>query len=103
MCGSPKRWVLYHPDAFQSSDVAVIEQWSVPELLTHLPQKPVLEVLQREGEMLIVPPRWWHAVINTGTNVAVAENYVMEFRPASESRDGGSVEDLLQAYAAHIC
>ena len=42
---------------------------------------PTLEVLQRAGEMLVVPPGWWHAVVNIGENVAIAENYVMERAP----------------------
>ena len=90
--------MLYPPEAFKSTDEAVVEQWSMAQLLHSEADKPVYEVLQYAGEMLVIPPGWWHAVVNTGTNMAVAENYVREFRPVEEIAAAGTMEECLQAY-----
>ena len=55
--------MLYPPEAFKSTDEAVVEQWSMAQLLHSEADKPVYEVLQYAGEMLVIPPGWWHAVV----------------------------------------
>jgi len=37
-----------------------------------------VQVLQEEGDLLIIPPRWWHQVYNLQPTVAVASQYMNE-------------------------
>ena len=40
--------------------------------------KGSLQILQEEGDLLIIPPRWWHQVYNLQPTVAVASQYMNE-------------------------
>jgi hypothetical protein len=38
--------------------------------------KGAVQILQKEGDLLIIPPRWWHQVYNLQPTVAVASQYM---------------------------
>jgi hypothetical protein len=40
--------------------------------------KGSVQVLQEEGDLIIIPPRWWHQVYNLQPTVAVASQYMNE-------------------------
>jgi len=40
-------------------------------------QKPI-EVTQHAGEMIYIPPGWWHCVLNLEETVSVTQNFVNE-------------------------
>ena len=70
-----------------------------PFLAPH--QRP-LEHIQSAGEIVFLPSRWWHMVLNCSDTVAVTQNFV----PLSGLE--GSVQDLawgsgsfLQPQASH--
>jgi hypothetical protein len=83
-----KKWILYPPNhippgVFPSeygSEVTTpisLTEWFFnyyPEVSKH-EYKPV-EAICREGELLFVPNRWWHCVMNLEPSIAITQNFV---------------------------
>mmetsp|Transcript_134424 Transcript_134424/g.233260 ORF Transcript_134424/g.233260 Transcript_134424/m.233260 type:complete len:450 (-) Transcript_134424:220-1569(-) len=84
-----KRWVLFPPDA----PVALIKPkpkdgdreaitWFhrvYPKMLEKDWQGPTpIEVIQGPGEVMYVPPNWWHIVLNLTHTVAITQNFSSE-------------------------
>eukprot|EP01006_Ploeotia_vitrea_P017315 TRINITY_DN48419_c0_g1_i1.p1 TRINITY_DN48419_c0_g1~~TRINITY_DN48419_c0_g1_i1.p1 ORF type:complete len:550 (-),score=54.91 TRINITY_DN48419_c0_g1_i1:636-2261(-) len=71
-----KIWVLFAPTVEAKLPQTVEECMNLIEA-RQLPENVECVVCtQKPGEVVIVPPGWWHAVVNVGPTVAVAENYV---------------------------
>jgi hypothetical protein len=83
-----KKWILYPPNSippgvFPSSDGSEvtapvsITDWFLnyyPEISKHS-VKPI-EAICREGEIIFIPNRWWHSVMNLEPTIAITQNFV---------------------------
>jgi hypothetical protein len=86
-----KRWVLFPPDTAPGvlhldagGDTASWFEREYPRLARLHADAPasagigMVEGVQRSGEVVVVPPRWWHVVINLEPTVALTMNFVRE-------------------------
>jgi hypothetical protein len=78
-----KRWSLYPPGAFKRiADAFGFDprrphlEWLRTVLPTLPPAARPLECVQRAGEVLFIPRNWFHATLNMGETVAVAQQPV---------------------------
>lgn len=98
-----KRWILYPPSwtppgvthrGGDRYDAPVPMKWMLEHYVAGAPG--AVECTQRAGEIMWVPSRWWHMVLNTTDTVAVTQNLcntsnwgwvwpeVLEDRPMAE-------------------
>eukprot|EP00121_Abeoforma_whisleri_P000456 Awhi_evm1s399 len=85
-----KRWVLLDPEApatlASRSTAPAGVAWSLSEWFTiewptiredaKKEKFRIFEFEQEQGEVVYVPPGWWHAVINIESSVAITHNFV---------------------------
>lgn len=83
-----KRWVLFEPHVSRrvakakdfrkkgEDDEAVMYfDFLLPRLKAAHPEVRVYEGMQHPGDVIFVPGKWWHGVLNTEDCVAVTQNY----------------------------
>ncbi len=82
-----KRWIMLPPNitppgVYPSSDgcdvmqPATLKEW-YKKFYKECVQLGALEATVHAGDVVFVPPGWWHAVLNLGDfNVAITQNYV---------------------------
>jgi hypothetical protein len=85
-----KKWILYPPSVtppgvFPSSDKSEVTspvslaEWFMNYYST-IKKDPMhlrpIEAVCGEGELLFVPSRWWHCVMNLDDGIALSQNYV---------------------------
>lgn len=83
-----KRWVLFEPQTpkrvvkakglkqkGEDDEAVMYFDFLLPRLKQTYPDVRVYEGLQKPGDVIFVPGRWWHGVLNTEDCVAVTQNY----------------------------
>lgn len=88
-----KRWVLFEPGTSREvvkgttlykGDDEPINYFAdiLPQIRQTFPHARRFEFLQKPGETVVVPPGWWHAVINLEDTIAITHNFVHSFDSA---------------------
>lgn len=84
-----KKWILFPPGVtppgvFPSEDggevttpLSIVE-WFINYYNQIDKQMKCLECVVNEGEMIFIPNRWWHSVINLEDTIALTQNFVNE-------------------------
>lgn len=83
-----KRWVLFEPSVHRyiakgkecrrkgEDDKAIMYfDFVLPRIKEAHPDVTIYEGMQNPGDIIFVPGRWWHGVLNTEDCVAVTQNY----------------------------
>jgi len=83
-----KHWVLFEPETSKKvakgklvkekseDDEAIMYfDFLLPRIKKRHPEVRVYQGLQNPGDIIFVPGRWWHGVLNTEDCVAVTQNY----------------------------
>lgn len=77
-----KHWWLYPPagpptqEAYRA--VALCHASALPDVVSRLPPEArPIQVLQRSGEGIYVPPLWWHATFDIGQTMGIGSQYNM--------------------------
>ena len=84
-----KIWALLDPkmtphearcgDEFWHSDLPSASWFKdhLPEVVKHCPEGMIVQfAVQHPGDVLVIPPNWWHAIWNIEDTIAVTENGV---------------------------
>jgi hypothetical protein len=80
-----KKWIIYPPhvvppgvfpsrDGSQVTTPISITEWFM-NYYSQTPIKP-FEATVNEGELIFIPSRWWHSVINLEDSIAITQNFV---------------------------
>lgn len=84
-----KKWILYPPKhpppgvyadnigSNVTSPISLLE-WYINFYSRNKPDKFAIEAICEEGELIFVPNRWWHSVLNLSDSIAVTQNFVNE-------------------------
>lgn len=86
-----KRWLIFPPESFRKDRYEEMESginWYINcyDKYKHLDH---YDIIQNPGETVVIPPNWWHCVINLEESVAISQNYL----PPSEY---GRAKNLIQ-------
>eukprot|EP01130_Rhizamoeba_saxonica_P013879 TRINITY_DN5978_c0_g1_i1.p1 TRINITY_DN5978_c0_g1~~TRINITY_DN5978_c0_g1_i1.p1 ORF type:complete len:347 (-),score=80.05 TRINITY_DN5978_c0_g1_i1:5-1045(-) len=87
-----KRWAIYPPDIIPPGIRATVDKdgyiidFKSPNMLkwyyevypTLPPYLRPIEIIQRKGDMIYVPPGWWHGIVNIDETVSCTQNFVNE-------------------------
>ena len=70
-----KEWVIFHPDSLVEKSEKSGAAWLRDEYpkYKHLKHQ---RITQNPGEVLYIPPGWWHIAINHEPSIAVTQNYL---------------------------
>lgn len=70
-----KEWFIFHPDAPIQQGKKSGAAWIRDEypMYRHLKHQ---RIIQNPGEILYIPPGWWHIAINRKPSIAVTHNYL---------------------------
>jgi histone arginine demethylase JMJD6 len=72
-----KRWLIFPPESFKKESYEEMEtgiNWYINcyDKYKHLDH---YDIIQKPGETVVIPPNWWHCVINLEESVAISQNY----------------------------
>lgn len=81
-----KKFTFYSPDNSgefyrlktdqKLSHLSVVNPFSVDrDLFPDFPESPDFEFELHEGDIIYIPPKWWHHVISTETSISVTRNW----------------------------
>lgn len=81
-----KKFIFYSPDnpgefyrintEPKLSHFSTVDPYSIDRnLFPNFPESPDFEFDLHKGDILYIPPRWWHCVISTETSISVTRNW----------------------------
>lgn len=98
-----KRWLIFPPESFGKGEQPELEtgvNWYVNcyDKHKHLDH---YDIIQNPGETVVIPPNWWHCVINLEESVAISQNYLppSEYEKAKEiiQKDRPDIYDEIES------